>query len=75
MLIWATLLTLAGGRTFRGLIVGRTFKPATFVTPTWWFTGWLIRSFDSAASRTNVTTSVPIRAKAMMGTRVFMLME
>lgn len=74
MLIWATLLTPAGVRTFGGLIVGRTFKLATFVAPTCWFRGWLIR-FDSADSRTNMTTSVPIRAKAMMGTRVLMLME
>lgn len=75
MLMWATLLTLAGVRTFGGLIVGRTFKLATFVAPTRWFRGGLIRSFDSADSRTNITTSVPIRAKAMMGTRVLMLME
>ncbi len=74
MLIWATLLTPAGVRTFGGLIVGRTFKLATFVASTWWFRGWLIR-FDSADSRTNMTTSVPTRAKAMMGTRVLMLME
>ena len=75
MLIWARLLTLSRGRTFDGLIVAWTLKPATFVTSTRCFTSWLSRSFVSGDNRTKVTTHVPIKVRAMMGTRVFMLME